>query len=371
MRQATTACRVTLTIMSDMSHPEHLQLARLHCRRIRSDDLVRVFEIYGDPQTNTFNPAGPFRDLAQADATLQRWLAQWEQYGFGHWAVSAREAPDDVLGFGGLSYSPHFGPQPEINLGYRFAPMAWGHGYATEFARGLVEFGLHTIRLPRIYAKVREPHRASRRVLEKAGLRQCGVLDDVPGAPLSVVYRISRPDSMNTPLAPTLSVYRAQDTDRPALQRMLELYQYELSDIWDQDLDAQGEYGYALDRFWQDGPCIALLATVGGHHAGFALVDESVKLGPAGRWMDQFFVMKKYRRAGIGRQLATHAFDLLPGIWEVGQMTDNHGARAFWRRVIDTYCGGRYVEQTLTEGWWQGTIQRFDTAHAALAGKPG
>lgn len=52
-------------------------------------------------------------------------------------------------------------------------------------------------------------------------------------------------------------------------------------------------------------------------------------------------------------------------------MTDNHGARAFWRRVIDACCGGRYVEQTLTEGWWQGTIQRFDTAHAALAGKPG
>jgi len=84
-----------------------------------------------------------------------------------------------------------------------------------------------------------------------------------------------------TTLAPTaLLVRQVATSDRAALQRMLELYQYELSDIWDQDLDADGMYGYALERYWQTPGCTALVACVNGFYAGFALVDDAVKLGP-------------------------------------------------------------------------------------------
>jgi hypothetical protein len=47
-----------------------------------------------------------------------------------------------------------------------------------------------------------------------------------------------------------LDIRLATVADRQPLQRMLELYQYDLSDIWDQDLDAAGEFGYGLDRYW-------------------------------------------------------------------------------------------------------------------------
>ena len=47
-----------------------------------------------------------------------------------------------------------------------------------------------------------------------------------------------------------LQIRRASGADRLPIQRMLELYQHDLSGIWDQDLDAHGEYGYALDRYW-------------------------------------------------------------------------------------------------------------------------
>jgi hypothetical protein len=45
----------------------------------------------------------------------------------------------------------------------------------------------------------------------------------------------------------TLDVRRAHAGDRLPIFRMLELYQHDLSDIWDQEIDAHGEYGYALD----------------------------------------------------------------------------------------------------------------------------
>lgn len=147
--------------------------------------------------------------------------------------------------------------------------------------------------------------------------------------------------------------------DRVPLARMLELYQHDLSDLWDQDLDAHGEYGYALDRYFGRPTCHAFLARVDGRFAGFALVDDATKVAGPGYWIDQFFVLKKYRCQGLGRAMAAHVFAELPGYWEAGQMTANLPAQRFWRGVIAERTGGRYEEHKLTSGWWQGVVQCF------------
>jgi predicted acetyltransferase len=145
------------------------------------------------------------------------------------------------------------------------------------------------------------------------------------------------------------------------LHRMLELYQYELSDIWDQELDAHGEYGYALDRYFSGEACHAFVLLHSGRYAGFALVDGAPKVGADGYWMDQFFILKKHRRHGIGALLAARVFAALPGKWEVGQMSANLPAQAFWRHTVGACSGGDYVEHRLTEGWWTGVVQCFES----------
>jgi predicted acetyltransferase len=157
-------------------------------------------------------------------------------------------------------------------------------------------------------------------------------------------------------------IRRAELEDRLPLYRMLELYQHDLSDIWHQDLDLHGEYGYSLDRFWRDSDCHPFLALVDGKYAGFALVDSSLKIGEHGRWMDQFFVMKKYRGVGVGKKLAMQVFAALPGSWEVGQMANNREAQAFWRAVIGQKTQGEFKEHTLTEGGWHGIVQVFNAS---------
>jgi len=161
-------------------------------------------------------------------------------------------------------------------------------------------------------------------------------------------------------MPPDLSVRRATPADRLPLQRMLELYQHDLSDIWDQDLDLHGVFGYALDRYWQDPACTPHVFTVAGSYAGFALVDASVKLPGGEHWMDQFFVMKKYRRRGVGRAAAAAVLAAHPGRWQVGQMALNTAAQAFWRRTIEGCTGGRFSEQVLASGWWQGLVLSFE-----------
>ena len=157
----------------------------------------------------------------------------------------------------------------------------------------------------------------------------------------------------------------ASPEDFPAVEQMLELYQYELSDMWDQDLDAKGRYGYDLSRHKEGLRFHAHVALENGRYVGFALVAPAAVTRAEGSWMEQFFVLKKHRRAGIGAALARHVFRSHPGPWEVGQMPTNLTAQAFWRELIGQLTGGNFVEMEITRGRWLGVVQQFTVRTAA------
>lgn len=167
---------------------------RLILRPPTPDDLASLFAIYGDPATHQFNPFGPLTRRDQAHSLLNGWLAHWLEQGYGQWAISTREAPDEVIGFGGLD-ARLYGDVLRLNLGYRFGPQAWGRGLATELSQAALDFGFAELRVPEVYAIVRPLHYASIRVLEKVGMARIDTLDDVPGQAPSLVYRSMRPNT--------------------------------------------------------------------------------------------------------------------------------------------------------------------------------
>ena len=56
------------------------------------------------------------------------------------------------------------------SLGYWCAVDYWGHGYATEAVRAVIEYGFRELALNRVHAECHGDNPASRRVLEKAGM---------------------------------------------------------------------------------------------------------------------------------------------------------------------------------------------------------
>ena len=159
-------------------------------------------------------------------------------------------------------------------------------------------------------------------------------------------------------------VRKARPEDFPAIQQMLELYQYELSDIWPQDADGEAKYGYNLERHKRGERFHAHVVLQNAQYAGLALVAPALVTRKDGSWMEQFFILKRYRRLAAGSVLANHVFHSHPGAWEVGQMPKNFTAQAFWRQVINMASAGAFIEIQVTEGWWQGLVQQF---HAQTA----
>lgn len=161
--------------------------ARLILRAPKAEDLARLFAIYGDPATNQFNPAGPLTAIHQAETLLAGWLRHWAENGYGQWAVATREAPDHVIGFGGIALYNYLDVE-RLNLGYRFDAAAWGKGFATELGTSALAYAFNELKAEQVFALVRPSHLASIGVLEKIGMQPFGELDDVPGQPQSLVY---------------------------------------------------------------------------------------------------------------------------------------------------------------------------------------
>ena len=167
---------------------------------------------------------------------------------------------------------------------------------------------------------------------------------------------------------PDITFRVAEWSDKLVLRQLLELYQYDMTDFWPQDLNAHGEFGFVgVERYLRNPRLRAYFFLVDGKYAGFGLVDPDVSLPANEFWMGQFFVMKKYRRLGVGRQGARFIFDQFPGKWEIGQMPLNKPARSFWLRTIAEYTNGNFVEHELHDERWDGYLQCFDNTNIACA----
>jgi predicted acetyltransferase len=162
-----------------------------------------------------------------------------------------------------------------------------------------------------------------------------------------------------------VELVRASVKEKVVLQRMMELYLYDFSELEDMDLNADGSYEYPyLDDYWTEETRHPFIIRVAGKLAGFVLVRQLATEPNAVQSIAEFFVMRKYRRLGVGRQAARTVFDRFPGSWEIGVLRSNTGAQRFWRSVIGEYTMGRYTETKMeksAEGW-EGILLQFEDA---------
>jgi predicted acetyltransferase len=147
-----------------------------------------------------------------------------------------------------------------------------------------------------------------------------------------------------------VQVLPAREADKAVVGRLLELYQHDFSEFDRRDVDEHGSYGYRyLPNYWSEAERHPFLFRVGDKWAGLALVRT---YGPTD--MAEFFVLRKYRRVGVGRQAAKAIFAMFPGQWTVRQQLTNPAASAFWRSVIPFPYSERRTEQEV--------IQEFTSA---------
>jgi RimJ/RimL family protein N-acetyltransferase len=148
-----------------------LETERLLLRRFTEADIPNLVELDGDPEVMRFiNGGRPTPREEVENELLPAFLGHYERYaGYGFWAAIEKSS-GRFLGW--FHFRPDERAAPgEVELGYRLRKSAWGQGYATEGSRALIDKGFAELGVERVVASTMVVNVASRRVMEKAGLR--------------------------------------------------------------------------------------------------------------------------------------------------------------------------------------------------------
>jgi predicted acetyltransferase len=152
---------------------------------------------------------------------------------------------------------------------------------------------------------------------------------------------------------------------RDVLRNLFDLYAYDFSEMTATDVEPSGRYtpDDFLTGFWDHAIFHPFLLSEEGHWAGFAFVERGSYITPGfnQHWlMEEFFVVRKYRRRGLGTWFARELLTRFPGIWEIGQIPENKAATQFWRRTLRLAVKGEFDEVTVSNERWEGLVQRFE-----------
>jgi RimJ/RimL family protein N-acetyltransferase len=126
----------------------------------------------------------------ESDAFIDRVERQFDEQGFGLWAV---EVSTNVpfIGYVGLwipNFEAHF--TPAVEVGWRLDQRYWGNGYATEAARAAIADGFERIGLKEIVSFTVPVNLRSIAVMERLGMKRDHDDDfEHPNVPKAHPYR--------------------------------------------------------------------------------------------------------------------------------------------------------------------------------------
>lgn len=144
-------------------------------------------DINADPEVMRWIGDGSVRDLDATAEEIERWEEEWDEEGFGVFAVELL-ASGELVGVAGLSV-PEYLPEvmPAVEISWRFGSPFWGQGYASEAAHATLEFALQDRGLDRVISVDRISNEASLNVVRKLGMKpERETTHPVYGFPLTI-----------------------------------------------------------------------------------------------------------------------------------------------------------------------------------------
>lgn len=141
---------------------------RLIIREFNLDDATAVYHFNAPEEVNRFTgDAGMCNSIEDAENIIRDiWLKEYKQFGYGRWAVVLKKT-NEVIGFCGFKNESRI---KAVDIGYRFHPVHWGQGYATESNLACIEYAKQHLDLDQVLGDAVAENLDSINVLLKLGM---------------------------------------------------------------------------------------------------------------------------------------------------------------------------------------------------------
>jgi predicted acetyltransferase len=150
-----------------------------------------------------------------------------------------------------------------------------------------------------------------------------------------------------------IDVTRVGEEHQALLENLLTLYIHDLSEFIDLEPQPDGRFVYPwLPLYWQEAHRLPFVVRVDGRLAGFVFVMRAVSVhGDDEVWdLAEFFILRGFRRRGVGASVAHEIWGRLRGRWEVRVREQNAPALAFWRTTVSAFTLSPATPEVVEEG---------------------
>jgi len=163
-----------------------------------------------------------------------------------------------------------------------------------------------------------------------------------------------------------VEIERAGRAQCSVVENLFQLYMHDMSAFCPIAMTETGRFRFdatSLDAYWDDAAHHAFLIRSAGELCGFLLAHPA----PAdpGRYdVEQFFVLRRFRRRGVGAAAFRQCVGALPGKWQVRVLLENRAALAFWQRAVAGVAGSGFTQCIEPDEDLNMHFLRFDSAVA-------
>ena len=161
-----------MSVVFDFSSFPVLTTERLRLRAIRHDDAEAIVAIFGSEEAMRFLSHPLVDTLEKAVELINRFNAPFQNGTGLNWGITLH-GDDRMIGMCGTDDWNR--TDRHVDIGYSLRPSHWGHGYATEAARALVDWCFDQLAVHRIQADCTDGNSASEHVLLKCGFKVEGI----------------------------------------------------------------------------------------------------------------------------------------------------------------------------------------------------
>lgn len=153
------------------------------------------------------------------------------------------------------------------------------------------------------------------------------------------------------------SVEKVTEVNEHVFRKLWQYLGYDFSEMNGMTLNEEGHYDLPGDyhEYHESEQYASYIIRVNSEICGLAVIKflDGGKLN----YFRHYFILRKYRGLKIGETVAHKIFDLYTGPWRVSQFDYNEPAIKFWRKTVNNYTAGNFIENRRSDG--RGPQQEF------------
>lgn len=104
-----------------------------------------------------------------------------------------------------------------------------------------------------------------------------------------------------------------------------------------------------VSHYFQGTNAHTFLILIEKEYVGFVNIKQLEVVPEVDWYMNEFYIISKYQKHGIGQAVANEIFKKYNGEWSVGVLPENLPALHFWRKTINNYTQGLFHEEYMSK----------------------